>query len=262
MQRRSVVAAVGVVVFLLVAVIGAEAAEVKVLSAVGMRQVMLDLGPKFERSTGHTLSISYESSGVIVPRVEAGETADVLMLPRSGIDRLMKAGKVEAGTEADLANAIVGVAVRKGAPKPDISSPEAFKRALLAAKSIARADPAQGGSSAVHIAKVAERLGISDEVKSKSVITFRAQDPLAAPGYTVANGRAEIALHQIQELMSVPGIEIVGPLPGDLQQTFFFSAGIMTGAKEAEAGMALIKFLRTPAAAAVIKAKGMEPAAP
>jgi molybdate transport system substrate-binding protein len=135
------------------------------------------------------------------------------MLPRSGIDRLMKAGKVEAGSAADLANAIVGMAVRKGAPKPDISSPEAFKRALLAANSIARADPAQGGSSAVHIAKVAERLGISEEVKAKSVITFRAEDPLAAPGYTVANGRAEIALHQIQELMSVPGIEIVGPLP-------------------------------------------------
>jgi molybdate transport system substrate-binding protein len=262
MKRRSVFAAIGSAVFLLLAGIGAEGGEVKVLSAVGMRQVMRDVGPMFERATGHTLAIYYESSGVIVPRVEAGETADVLMLPRSGIDRLTKAGKVEAGTTTDLANAIVGMAVRKGAPKPDISTPDAFKRALLAAKSIARADPAQGGSSAVHIAKVAERLGISNEVKAKSVITFRAEDPLASPGYAVANGRAEIALHQMQELMSVPGIEIVGPLPSDFQQTFFFSAAIMAGAKEAEAGKALIKFLRAPAATAIIKAKGMEAAAP
>lgn len=261
MKRRAGVAAVGTVAFLLWAGLRADADEVTVLSAVGMRQVLLVLGPQFERATGHTLAISFESSGVIVPRVEAGAGADVLMLPRSAIDRLMKAGKVEAGTATDLANAIIGVAVRTGAPKPDISTPDAFKRALLSARSIARADPAQGGSSAVHIAEMAERLGISDEVKSKSIITFRAEDPLAAPGYAVASGRAEIALHQMQELLSVPGIEVVGPLPGDLQQTFFFSAGIMAGAKARDAGMALIDFLRTPAAAAVIKATGMEPAA-
>lgn len=261
MKIRSVAATNIGVMLLLVAGIGAQAAEVKVLSAVGMRQVMLDLGPKFERATGHTLAITFDSSGVIVPRIEAGEAADVLMIPRSGIARLAKTGKVVVGSATDLASAIVGVAVRKGAPKPDISTPDAFKRTLLAAKSIARADPTQGGSSAVHIAKVVERLGIADEVKSKSVITTRPEEIADSPGNAVANGRAEIALHQMQELMSVPGIDIVGPLPRDLQETFFFSAVIVTGAKQAKAGTALIDFLRTPDATAVIKAKGMEPAA-
>ncbi|MGZ6174026.1 MAG: molybdate ABC transporter substrate-binding protein [Gemmatimonadaceae bacterium] len=146
---------------------------------------------------------------MIVPRIEAGEAADVLMIPRSGI---------------------------------------------------ARADPTQGGSGAVHIAKVAERLGIADKVKAKSVITTRPEVTAESPGNAVANGRAEIALHQMQELVSVPGIDIVGPLPRELQETFFFSAVIVTGARRAEAGKALIDFLRTPDATAVIKAKGMEPA--
>jgi molybdate transport system substrate-binding protein len=252
---------IGVILLLVVSIV-AEAAEVKVLSAVGMRQVMLDLGSKFERATGHTLAITFDSGGVIVKRIEAGETVDVVMIPRSGIERLAEAGKVVVDSIANLARSSVGLAVRKGAPKPDISSPEAFKRTLLAAKSIARPDPALGGSSGVHIAKVLERLGIADEVTSKSVISSRPGETAAMPGYAVANGRAEIALHQIQELISVPGIEIVGPLPGELQETFVFSAGILAGAKEPEAGKALINFLRTPDATAVIKAKGMEPAAP
>lgn len=261
MKIRPFVAANIGSMLLFAAGIGAQAAEVKVLSAVGMRQVMLDLGPKFERATGHTLAISFASSGVIVKRIEAGETTDVLMIPRSGMDRMAQTGKV-IGSATDLASSIVGVAVRKGAPKPDVSSPEALKRTLLAAKSIARADPAKGGSSGVHIAKVAERLGIADEVKSKSVLMYAPDGPTASPGHAVAGGRAEIALHQMQELIAVPGIEIVGPLPGDLQETFFFSAAIATGAKEVEAGKALIGFLRTQEAMAAIKARGMQPAAP
>jgi molybdate transport system substrate-binding protein len=224
----------------------ADAAELKVLSAVGMRQVLLALAPEFERATGHTLVIAFESSGVIEPRVQAGATADVLMLPRQAINRLILSGKVDGTTATDLANAIIGVAVRTGAAKPDISTPDAFKRALLSARSIARADPAQGGSSAVHIAEIAERLGIAEEVNAKSVITYRADDPLDAPGYTVAAGRADIALHQMQELLSVPGIEVVGPLPAALQQAFLFSAAVMTGAKEREAAVALIVFCSRP----------------
>ncbi|MDQ3668179.1 MAG: substrate-binding domain-containing protein [Acidobacteriota bacterium] len=240
----------------------AAGAEVRVLSAVGMRQVILDLGPKFERATGHRLTVSFDSGGVILKRLEAGETVDVVMIPRSGIERLAGAGKLVAGSVTDLAASRVGLAVRKGAPKPDISSPAAFKRALLDAKAIACPDPALGGSSGVHIAKLFERLGIAEALKSKLVFSSAPGQAATMPGYMVATGKADIALHQVQELMAVPGIEIVGPLPGDLQGTFVFSAAIMAGAKEVKAAKALVDFLRTPEARAIIKAKGMDPAIP
>ena len=254
MKIGSFLAAVSasVIVQVLASVV-AQGSEVKVLSAVGMRQVMLDLGPKFERATGHTLTVTFDAFGVITKRLEAGEPVDIVIIPRAGLERLTQAGKVLPGSGFDLTRSIAGVAVRKGAPKPDISSPEAFKRTLLEANSIARPDPAMGGSSGVHIANVLERLGIADEVKSKSVIASRPGDTRAMPGYSVADGRAEIVLHQVQELMAVPGIEIVGPFPRDLQETFVFSAGVMTAAKEAEAARALINFLRTQDARTVIK---------
>lgn len=240
----------------------AAGVELRVLSANGMRQVMLDLAPKFERATGHRLNISIDSGGLIVKRVEGGETADVVMINRVGIERLTEMGKVVRGSVTDLAASGVGVAVRRGAPKPDISSPEAFRRAMLAAKSIACTDPAIGGSSGVHIAKVFERLGISEEVRPKLVLVRTPQQAKTMPGDMVAAGKAEIALHQMQELMAVPGIDIVGPLPGALQERFVFSAAIMTQANDVEAAKAFIEFLRTPEARAVIKAKGMEPIIP
>jgi molybdate transport system substrate-binding protein len=240
----------------------AAGVEVRVLSANGMRQVMMDLAPKFERATGHRLNISIDSGGLIVKRVEGGETADVVMINRLGIDRLAETGKVVRGSIADLAASGVGVAIRKGSPRPDISSPEAFRRAMLAAKTISYTDPAVGGSSGVHIAKVFERLGITQEVRPKLVLVRTPQQAKTMPGDMVAAGKAEIALHQMQELMAVPGIDIVGPLPGALQERFVFSAAVMTGAGNVEAAEALIEFLRTPEARAVIKAKGMEPIIP
>ena len=237
-------------------------AELRVLSAVGMRQVLSDLGPKFERTTGHRLKVSFDSGGVILKRLEHGEAADVVMINRSGIERLSEAGRLVPGSVTDLATSIVGVAVRKGARKPDISTPEAFKRAMLAARTIACPDPALGGSSGVHIAKVFERLGIAEAVKPNLVFVSTPEQEQTMPGHVLAQGKAEIALHQMQELMAVPGIDIVGPLPGDLQETFVFSAGITTDASDVKAARALIEFLRTPEARAVIKAKGMEPAIP
>lgn len=236
----------------------ANAAEIEVLSAIGMQQAMQDLGPKFERATGHKLAITFAPAGVIVKRVQDGETADLVMLPRPALERLAKAGKLVAGSETLLARSGIGVAVRKGAPKPDISSPEALKRTLLAAKSITYSNPVFGGASGVHFAKVLDRLGIANEMKSRTVFSKVPGEV----GQVVARGEAEIAVHQNQELITVPGIEIVGPLPGDLQDTIVFSGAIMIGAKEAETGKALINFLRTPEAAAAIKAKGMEPASP
>jgi molybdate transport system substrate-binding protein len=230
-----------------------KAAEIKVLSALSLQGVMEDLGPKFERASGHKLAITYGALGVVVKRIQGGETADVVIIPRQGIDGLVRDGKAAAGNVTVIARSNMGVAVRKGAPKADISSPEAFKRTLLAAKSIAYADPASGGPSGLHVAKVLERLGIANEMKSKTIFANTNEF-----GAVIANGKAEIAVYQLQNLVQVSGIEIVGPLPGNLQETTVFAAAVMAGAKDPAAAKALVDFFRTPESAKVIKAKGME----
>jgi molybdate transport system substrate-binding protein len=261
MKRRPLVAAVNIgVMLLLVLGIKAETAELNVLSAFGMRSVLEDLGPQFERATGHTLALAFATGGATVKRVQGGEAAEVVITLRPGIDTLVKDGKAPADTVTVLARSGIVVIVRQGAPKPDISSPGALKRTLLAAQSLSYVDPASGGASGIHFAKVLERLGIANEMQSKTV--FPDPKTPAAVGVVVANGEAEIGVHIVQEVISVAGIEIVGPLPGDLQDTMVFAAAIMGGTESAEAAKALVDFLRTPEAAAVIKAKGMEPAAP
>ncbi len=233
----------------------AQAAEVKVLCAVGMQDVMQDLGPKFERATGHKLTISFATGGATIKRASDGEAVDVVIAPADGIGTLAKDGKVVASAPTQIARSGISVAIRKGAAKPDISTPEAFKRALLAAKSVTYLNPADGGASGVHFARVLDRLGIAGEMKAKTVFAPRA----GALGPMVANGEAEISVVQFQLLFSVPGIDIIGPLPGDLQQTTIFSAAIMGASKDAQTAQALIAFLRTPEAAGGIKAKGMDP---
>jgi molybdate transport system substrate-binding protein len=261
MKIRSLVAAANIgFVFLLVLGLKAEAAELKVLSAIGMQSVMEDLGPKFERATGHKLAISFATAGAAIKRAQGGETTDVVIATRQGIDGLVKNGKAAADNVTVLASAGISVAVRKGAPKPDISSPDALKRTLLAAKSISYVDPASGGASGIHFVKVLDRLGIANEMKLKTVFP-NPQTP-AEVGVLVANGEAEIGVHIIVELISVAGIDLVGPLPGDLQNTIVFAAAVMGSAKDAEAAKALVNFLRASEAVAVIKAKGMEPATP
>lgn len=248
----------GLLMLVLVTGGAAKAAEIKVLSAGGFGVVMRDLGPKFERASGHSLSITFAAPGLIVQRVLGGEINDVVILPRAGIDSLVKDGKAIAANVTALAGSGIGVAIRKGAPKPDISSPEALKRTLLAARSISYANPASGFSSGVHFAKVLDRLGIASEMKPKTV--FPPQGGVV--GELAANGEAEIAVNQFQELIPVVGIEIVGPLPGDLQDAIVFSAAIIAGASNAVLARAFVDFLRTPEAMAVIKAKGMEPVTP
>lgn len=257
MQRRALGVAVHVGFMLLLVVgIRAEAAALKVLSAIGMQVVMEDLGPKFERATGHTLALTFDMTERVVKRVHGGETADVIVLPRQGIDGLVKDGKAAAGTVTAIAQSGIGLAVRQGAPKPDIASPDALKRTLLAAKSITYNNPESGAASGVHFAKVLERLGIADAMQPKTVF------PKAGFGREVLNGDADIAINQIQVLMTVPGLEVVGPLPGDLQNTIVFAAALMDSTPKRDAAQALIQFLRTPEVAAVIKAKGLEPATP
>ena len=235
----------------------AEAAEIKVFSAFGIKAVMEDLGPKFERASGHKLVISFDTFTRIVKRVQGGEVADLVIIPQEGIAGFVKSGKADAANVKVVAQSGIGLVVRKGASKPNISTSEALKRALLDAKAIAYPNPEQGGPTGIHFAKVLDRLGIRNEMNLKTI--FPETPGGAAVGALVVKGDAEIGVHQIQEIIPVIGIEVVGPLPGDLQNTYVFSAAIMAGTKNVAASKALIDFLRTPDAAVTIRARGMEP---
>lgn len=258
MKLRSIVAAANIgFIFLFLVSTAAEAAEVKVLSVNGMRAVMEDLGPKFERATGHKLAITFGGNlGAVVKRVQDGDTADVVLMPPRGFDGFIRNGKVAAGDVTAVARAGFGVAVRKDATKPDVSTPEALKRTLLAAKSIAYANPVDTAAG-VQVVKILDGLGLAEARKSKTVFPKNGQ-----VGALVANGEAEIAVHHLQQLIPVSGIEIIGPLPKELQVFDVFAAGIMAGTKNVEASKALVNFLRTPEAAIVLKANGMEPGTP
>lgn len=251
---RMVAAAFAALVFLMQAGI-AGAAEIKLLSALGMKDVVDDLGPKFERASGHKLAIKFGTLGGVVKLVKGGEAADVVIIPQQGIDTLVKDGKAAAGNVTVLARSSIVVVVRKGAPKPDVSSPDALKRALLAARSITYGDPMDGGVSAIHFAKVVDRLGIAKAMRMKTIYAKSGRDT----GDVVASGKAELGVNQLQVLMPVAGIDVAGPLPGDLQATTVFAAAIMAGAKDTAAAKALVDFLCTPEAAKVINAKGMKP---
>ena len=236
----------------------AAAAEIKVLSAVAMKPALDELAPQFEHTTGHKLTISYAVAGELRKRIEGGESGDVTILPRPWFEPLLTQGSITAGSQVIVARSTVGMSVRAGAPKPDISSVEATKRSLLAAKSIVYGDPARGGASPVHFVRVLEKLGIVEQMKPKTILI-----PGAGAAEVVARGEAEIAVSQTIDLIRVAGADYVGPLPPELQNTtdFVFSAGVLTSAKQPDAARALIKFLSGPDAARVIKAKGMEPGA-
>jgi molybdate transport system substrate-binding protein len=234
----------------------AHAAEVRLAAAVGVRQVLMELAPQFEATTGHKVASTFEATGILVQQISGGAGFDVVIINRAGIENLARSRRVLDSTTADIASSIAAVAVRSEATKPDVSTPEAFKRALLEAKSIARPSPAVGGSSGDHITLVAERLGIASELNAKTVIASISRPP----GRLVADGEAELALHQMQELMAVPGLDILGPFPGELQGSFMFSGAVLVGAQGTDAAKALIAFLRSPQSAKVIKAKGMAPA--
>ncbi len=234
----------------------ASAAELRVLITTAMKAAIDDLGPAFEKATGHKLTITYGPSGALAKRIANGEAVDLVILA-GGIDDLIKQGKVVADSRRDVARVRIGVAVRKGAPKPDIGTVEAFKQTLLKAKSIAYVDPAAGGASGVYLAKMLERLGILKEVNAKARLARGGTEDMVSA--IVARGDAEIGLQQISEIMSVPGAELVGPLPDELQTVTVYNAGVPATAKEAAAARAFTAFLTTPAAAAVYKTKGLDP---
>jgi molybdate transport system substrate-binding protein len=237
-----------------------SAAEVRLLAAVGVREIITELKPQFESETAHKLVSTFDASGRIVQRILAGEAFDLIILNKPAIDRLANTGKVNTASAKDIASSVVAAAVRKGAPRPDISTVEAFKSALLNAKSIARPSTTAGGASGDHITKVVERLGISAEVNAKSVFSERPDDRSNMPGQLVASGRADLALHQLQELMAVPGLDILGEFPGELRGAFMFTAVLVIGSNQEAPAKSLVDFLRTPGSVSIMKAKGMAPA--
>ena len=214
-----------------------EAAEIKVLSAGAVKAVVVDVSDAFEKETGHKLSASFGTVGVTRQRL-AAEPADVVIMTDVAIDEAIRQGSVVAGTRNDIARAGVGVGVKEGAPKPDISTPEAFKQTLLAAKSLVYVDPAQGATSGIHFASVLQRLGIADAVKSKTILW-----PGGYAAEAVVKGQAEIVVHQISEILPVKGVTLVGPLPKDLQKITIYSAAIAQKTEQPDAARAFISYL-------------------
>jgi molybdate transport system substrate-binding protein len=231
-------------------------AELKVYSTIGVRSAAEGLFSQFETASGHRLTVTWGTAPMLVKRIESGETADVLVLSRAGLDTLSKQGKVLAGSEAPLASSGVGIAVKAGASKPDISTPEALKQTLLNAKSIAYSEPSAGGASGVYFEKLLERMGIAAEMRPKT----KYPPPGGFTATLLVSGEAELAVQQKPELLHISGVEIVGLLPGDLNLITAFAAGLMPSSKNAEEGKALIAALRSPQAAAVFRAKGLDPA--
>jgi molybdate transport system substrate-binding protein len=234
---------------------GAAAAEIKVLTAGAFKQVLVALVPDFEKQTGHKVIVENETVGALTKRIEGGESFDVAVLTPGAVNDLTGKGKFVAGSRANLARVGVGVMVKAGAPAPDISTVEAFKRALIAAKSVAYIDPASGGSSGIYIAGLLDKLGIADQVKPKA--------KLKQGGYVadlIAKGEAELGIHQISEIVPVKEVTLVGPLPAEIQNYTVYAAGLGANAKDSEAAKALIKALTGPVAADVLKSKGMEAA--
>jgi molybdate transport system substrate-binding protein len=251
---RFAVSAVAVVCIVFATVVVAPAADLKVMSTVALNAVFDDLKPKFEQATGHHLTLVYSVIADLKKRIQLGETADLMFLSRGALDDLEAQGKVATGSIVNVAKSSVAVAAREGVPKPDISTPDALKATLLAAKSVVYADPAKGGASGVHFAKVVERLGITDAMKPKTVLV-----PGAQAAEVVSKGQAELGVAMASEIVPVAGAQLVGLLPTDLGMTLVFSAGVGATNKDREAGSALIRFITGPDGANVLKAKGLEP---
>jgi molybdate transport system substrate-binding protein len=232
----------------------AEPVEIKVLASVALTSALDELAPQFERATGNKLTLGYSLIADLKKRILAGEAADLIILSRPAMDDLQKADKIASGSIADIVGTPVAVAVKAGAPKPDISSVDALKRSLLAAKSIVYADPAKGGASGVYFARVVDQLGLTEQLKSKTILV-----PGAQAAEVLAKGEAEIGIAQASEIVPDPGAQLVGPLPGEFNSVTKFTAGIGAGSKASDAAKSLVQFLKGPAASAVFKSKGLEP---
>lgn len=234
------------------------AAEIRVASAGAFKQVLTALTPQFETATGNKLVVRFQTVGQHLALIRNGqEEFDVAILTPDAIEDLVREGKVVSGSRANLAKVGIGVAVKTGAPLPDIGTVEAFKRTLLAATSVAYIDPKSGGSSGIYVARLLDRLGIASEVNAKAKLIHG-----GAVANHIADGEAEIGIHQISEILPVAGTTLVGPLPEAIQNFTVYAAGISTTVKSDASARALIGFLSGPDSVPVIKSRGMEPASP
>ena len=213
--------------------------------------ILKQIGAEFERATGHTIRMTVDLAANFKRQIDGGEMFDVALFSALTLDLLVKEGKIKADTRTSILSAGIGVAVRRGAPKPDIGSVEAFKRALLEAKSIAYL---KEGPSGVYLAGLLQRLGIAEQLKAKSKLAD--SDSVSI---MIANGEAELGVVIIPNILNVPGAELVGPLPQEIQSTIYFAGGSQYDREASGAAMQLIRFLKSPAAVQVIKAKGMTP---
>ena len=230
----------------------AEAAEIKVLSAGAVKAVVMDLAEAFRQETGHTVQLTFDTVGALRQKA-ATESADVLILTDAAIDDLARRGIAVPGTRTDIARVGIGVAVRQGAPLPDISTPEALKQTLLSVKSLVYVDPARGATSGIHFASVLQRLGIADAVKDKTLLW-----PGGFAAEAVARGQADLCVHQISEILPVAGVTLVGPLPKDLQKVTTYSAGLAARSAAPDAARAFLAFLDRPAFKAKFAAAGLD----
>jgi molybdate transport system substrate-binding protein len=230
----------------------ADAAEIKMLISNALKSTMEELAPQYEKASGDKLVITFGAAAELKTSIEKGEAVDLAILTTATADDLVKAGKLVAAGRVDIARAGAGVAARKGAPKPDISTTEGFKHALLEAKSIAYVG---AGATAPYIKSLFDRLGIADQVQPK----LRVQPTSNPAAKAVANGEAELGITQISEILPYAGAELVGPLPPEIQLYTTYPAALAADTKHADGARAVIKFLTGPAAIAVLKAKGLSP---
>ena len=252
---RAIRNAIGAIAVVLLGMAGsAHAAEINALISTAIKAAIDELAPPFERASGHTLRVSYGPSGGVKRRFEGGEPADLIAIDSNLLDELIKQGQVLPG-RTDVARTGIGIAVRKGAPKPDVSSAEALKRALIAAKSVGHTAPAGGGITAMHLLKMFEKLGIANEVAAKTKLA--AGGPSGRVSVLVSSGEAEIGMQLVSELMSNPEVEVIGMLPPELQLTAVIAAGVTAGARQPDAAKAFIGHLAAPAALPVYKSKGL-----
>jgi molybdate transport system substrate-binding protein len=233
----------------------AHTAELKLFSTIGVQGALEELLPLFEKATGNKVVTTWSTAAMLLKRIEGGESADLYILTRSGIDALAKEGKVVPASAVTLASSGVAIAVKAGAPKPDISTPEALKQTLLKANGIAYSDPAAGGASGVYFAKLLDRMGIAHQIKAKT----RFPPPGGNSASLLLTGEADLAVQQKPEIMYVKGVDIVGELPGDYNSVTVFGAGIAPESKNAALADLLIKSLRSPEGDAVFRSKGLDP---
>jgi molybdate transport system substrate-binding protein len=232
----------------------AHAAEVKLIASAAVRGAVIDLIPAFEKENGHKISTTWAGTEAITKRISGGEVVDVVLIAAPNIDKLIAEGKLVAGSRADVAKSGIGVAVRAGSPAPDISSREAVKNAVLAAKSVAYSS----GPSGFYLADLFKKMGIADQIKDKVKQTPSGMQV----GEVVARGEADLGFQQVSELLHLKGIQYLGPLPADIQHVTVFSAGLHISAPSPDPAKALVRYLTAPEAAASIKQGGMEPARP